>query len=118
MRYADGFVIAVPKKNVAAYARMSKKAGKIWKKYGALEYCECVGDDLKVKFGVAFPRLAKTKPSETVVFSWIVYKSKRDRDRVNKMVMSDRAIAKMMKEPAIFDVKRMAYGGFKIIVDM
>ncbi len=118
MRYADGFVIPVPKSKVAAYQRMSKKAGKIWKEYGALEYCECVGDDIKGNMGIPFPRLAKLKANEVPVFSWIVYKSKKDRDRVNKKVMADKRIAKMMTDPAVFDYKRMSYGGFKMIVDM
>ncbi len=118
MRYADGFVIAVPKKNIAAYRRIAQKAGKIWKQHGALEYCECVGDDLKVKMGVAFPKLAKVKAGETVVFSWIVYKSKAHRNAVNKKVMSDPRIQKLATGPMVFDYKRMAYGGFKMIVDM
>lgn len=118
MPYADGFVLVVPKKNIAAYRRMSTKAGKIWKQHGALEYRECVGDDLKVKMGVAFPKLARAKSGETVVFSWIVYKSKAHRNAVNKKVMSDPRIQKMVNEPMLFDLKRMAYGGFKTIVDM
>ncbi len=118
MPYVDGFVIPVKKKNVAAYQRMSKIAGKIWKKYGALEYRECVGDDLESQFGIPFTKLAKTKSKETVVFSWIVYKSKAHRNAVNKKVMADPRIAKMMKDKPPFDDKRMSYGGFKTIVDM
>ena len=118
MSYVDGFLIPVPKKNVAAYRRMSAKAGKIWRELGALEYRECVGDDLAVKMGVPFTRSAKAKAGETVVFSWIVYRSKAERDRVNAKVMKDPRIAKMMEGKAMpFDVKRMAYGGFKVIVD-
>ncbi|HEX5044995.1 MAG TPA: DUF1428 domain-containing protein [Candidatus Polarisedimenticolaceae bacterium] len=118
MSYVDGFLIPLPKKNVAAYRRMSAKAGKIWRELGALEYRECVGDDLAVKMGVPFPRAAKAKGGETVVFSWIVYRSKAQRDRVNAKVMKDPRIAKMMEgEVMPFDVKRMAYGGFKVIVD-
>lgn len=117
MAYVDGFVIPVPKKKLAAYKRMAAVAGKVWKGYGALDYKECVGDDLKVKMGLPFPKLAKTKNGETVVFSYIVYKSKAHRDAVNKKVMKDPRIAKMMTEPMPFDDKRMAYGGFKVLVD-
>ena len=118
MSYVDGFLIPVPEKNLAAYRRMSVKAGKVWRELGALEYRECVGDDLGVKMGASFPKTAKAKAGETVVFSWIVYKSKAHRDRVNAKVMKDPRIAKMMEGKAMpFDVKRMAYGGFKVIVD-
>ncbi|MBL8703234.1 MAG: DUF1428 domain-containing protein [Rhodospirillales bacterium] len=118
-RYVDGFVIPVPKRNVAAYAAMSKKAGKVWKEHGALDYIECVGDDIKSDFGIPFVKLAKTKPSETVVFSYIVYKSKAQRDKVNAKVMKDKRITAMMHNKKMpFDVKRMTYGGFKMIVDM
>ena len=119
-RYADGFVIVVPKKNLKAYEAISKKAGKVWKEYGALEYLECVGDDLNMKFGTPFPKLAKTKPNEVVVFSWILYKSRAHRDKVNAAVMKDPRMAKLMdktKYPELFDTKRMAYGGFATIVE-
>lgn len=117
MKYADGFVIPVRKKNLPAYIRMATKASKIWRKYGALDYKECVGDDLKVSMGLRFPRMAKLKPSETVVFSWIVYKSKAHRDRVNAQVMKDPEIQGMCDEKSMpFDVKRMAYGGFEVRV--
>ena len=117
MRYVDGFVLAVPKKNVTAYFKMAKKACKIWTEHGALEYRECVGDDLAVKMGLPFPRLAKLKPGETVVFSWIVYKSRSHRDRVNAKVMKDPRLAKMMTPEVVpFDVKRIIYGGFKTLV--
>jgi len=117
-RYVDGFVIPVPKKNVQAYRRMAKVAGKVWRDHGALEYRECVGDDLKVKMGVAFPRLAKLKPGETVVFSWIVYKSRAHRNQVNAKVMKDPRLAKFMDPKKMpFDFKRTAYGGFKILVE-
>ena len=119
MSYVDGFVLTVPTKNLAAYRRMAKKSGKIWREYGALEYRECVGDDLKVTFGVPFPRLARAKPSETVVFSWIVYKSREHRDRVNAKVMKDPRLAGMCGSKSMpFDMKRMAYGGFKVLVDL
>lgn len=117
MAYVDGFVIPVPKKNLAAYRRMAAKAGKVWRELGAIDYKECVGDDLKCSFGVAFPKLAKAKSSETVLFSFIVYKSRQHRDAVNKKVMKDPRIAKMMTGKPPFDFNRMAYGGFKVIVD-
>ena len=119
MKYVDGFVLAVPKKNVAEYRRMAQAAGKIWRKHGALEFRECVGEDLKTKMGVPFPRLAKTKAGETVFFSYIVYKSRAHRDSVNKKVMKDPRMNKMMDGKEMpFDVKRMAYGGFKVLVDV
>jgi uncharacterized protein YbaA (DUF1428 family) len=115
----DGFLIPVPRKSLAAYRRMSVQAGKVWKELGALEYRECVGDDLKVKTGTSFTKSAGIRAGETVVFSWIVYRSKAHRDRVNAKVMKDPRIAKMMEGKAMpFDVKRMAYGGFKVIVDV
>ncbi len=118
-RYADGFVLAVPRKKLDAYRRISQKAGKVWKELGALEYVETVGDDLKIKMGRPFPRLVKPRTGEVVVFSWIVYKSKGDRDRVNKKVMKDPRIANAMDPKSMpFDMKRMAYGGFKVLVDM
>ena len=120
MPYVDGFVIPVPKKNVSKYRAIARKAAKIWRKHGALEYRECVGDDIDGKgMGVPFPRLAKVKRGETVVFSWVVFKSRAHRDRVNARVMKDPTIAKMMKDPKAmpFDAKRMTYGGFKVIVD-
>lgn len=119
MKYVDGFVVPVPEKNVAAYRRIARLAGKIWREHGALEYRECVGDDLKVKMGMSFPRLSKIKPGETVFFSWIVYKSRAHRDSVNKKVMEDPRLAKMMNMKAMpFDVRRMTYGGFKALVDL
>ena len=95
MRYVDEYFLPVPKKKLATYRRMAQKAGTIWREHGALEYRECAGDDLDVKFGVPFPRLAKAKPGETVVFSWIVYKSRAHRDRVNAKVMKDPRITGM-----------------------
>jgi len=119
MRYADGFVLPVPKKNLEAYRRIAQKAGKVWREHGALEYRECAGDDLNVKFGVPFTRMIKLKPGETVVFSWIVYKSRAHRDQVNAKVMKDPRLAKMVDPKAMpFDVKRMVYGGFKVLVDL
>jgi uncharacterized protein YbaA (DUF1428 family) len=119
MQYVDGFVVPVPKKNLKAYRRMAQKAGKIWREYGALEVKECVADDVKVGKRTSFPRSVKLKPGETVVFSYIVYKSRGDRDRVNAKVMKDPRLAKMMDPKAMpFDAKRMFYGGFKVLVDL
>lgn len=118
-RYVDGFVLPIPKKNLAAYRRIARIAGRVWRQHGALEYRECVGDDLKVKCTGSFPRQCKTKPGETVVFAWIVYKSRAHRDRVNAKVMSDPRLLKMMKSVAMpFDVKRMASGGFRVLVSV
>jgi uncharacterized protein YbaA (DUF1428 family) len=118
MAYVDGFVIPVPKKNLKAYRRIAAQAAKVWRKNGALEYRECIGDDLNTKMGVPFPRLARAKKGETVLFSWIVYKSRGHRDRVNKKVMQDPKIQAMLTAGAMpFDDKKMAYGGFKVIVD-
>jgi uncharacterized protein YbaA (DUF1428 family) len=115
--YIDGFVIPLPKKNVNAYRRIAQKAGKVWRNHGALEFRECVGDDLNIKMGLPFPRGIKIRPGETVLFSYIVYKSRAHRDRVNARVMKDPRLAKMMDPKAMpFDVKRMMYGGFKTIV--
>ena len=119
MKYVDGYVLPVPKKNLAAYRRMALKAGKVWIDHGALEVRECAGDDLQTKMAVSFPRTIKLKPGETVVFSWIVFKSRADRDRVNKKAMKDPRLAKMMDMKALpFDCKRMVYGGFKTLVDL
>jgi uncharacterized protein YbaA (DUF1428 family) len=118
MNYVDGFVLAVPKKNVEAYRKIAQKAAKIWREHGALEYRECVGEDLKPSFGVPFPKAAKAKANETVVFAWIVFKSRAHRDAVNKKVMKDPRLNDMMQgtKDMPFDVKRMVYGGFKVIV--
>lgn len=116
-QYVDGFVIAIPKRNIEAYRRMSRKAGKVWREHGALDYKECAGDDLKVKMGIPFTKLAKCKPGETVVFAWIVYKSRAHRDKVLAKVMKDPRMNKMVgPEGMPFDPKRMTYGGFNIIV--
>jgi uncharacterized protein YbaA (DUF1428 family) len=117
--YIDGFIVPLPKKNLAAYRSMSRKAGKVWREHGALDYRECIADDVKVGKLTSFPRSVKMKPSETVVFAYIVYKSRRDRDRVNALVMKDPRLAKMMNpKDAPFDGKRMIYGGFKTIVSV
>ena len=118
MRYVDGFVLPVPKKNIAAYRRLAQKAAKVWKDHGALEYRECVGDDLAVKPMVPFPRQMKLKPGETVVFAWIVYKSRAHRDRVNAKVMKDPRLNAMCDPQNMpFDCQRVVYGGFKVLVD-
>ena len=117
--YVDGFVVPVPKRNLDAYRRMARKAGKIWREYGALEVRECVGDDVPTGEVTSFTRGVKLKRGETVVFSWIVYKSRAHRDRVNAKVMDDPRLADMMDPKAMpFDAKRMVYGGFKVIVDL
>lgn len=119
MPYIDGFIVPVPKKKLADYRKLSRKAGKIWREYGALDYREAVADDVSVGKVTSFPRSVKQKPDETVVFSYILYKSRKDRDRINKKVMADPRMAKMMdpKSPP-FDSKRMIFGGFKTIVDL
>ena len=119
MAYVDGFVVPVPTANLAAYRRMSRSAGKLWREHGALEYRECVADDVQPGKLTSFPQAVKLKPDETVVFAWIVYKSRADRDRINAKVMADPRLAKMMdpnKPP--FDAKRMFWGGFKTFVDV
>lgn len=119
LRYVDGFVLPVPKKNLAAYRRMSRKAGKIWMEHGALGYVETVADDVKPGKVTSFPQGVKLKRGEVVVFSWIAYKSRTDRDRINKKVMKDPRLADMMDPKAMpFDAKRMVYGGFMTIVEM
>ncbi len=117
-RYVDGYVLPVPKKNLAAYRRLARKAGRIWKEHGALEFRECVGDDLDVKPGVTFPRQLRLKAGETVLFSWIVFASKAHRDRVNAKVMKDERLAGMDPKKMPFDCGRMVYGGFKVLVDI
>lgn len=118
MKYVDGFVIPVPKKNLAAYLKMAKLGAKVWREYGALEYRECVGDDLRIKgMPTSFPARLKLKPNETLVFSWIVYKSRAHRDRVNAKVMKDPRMNGFTPKSMPFDVKRMLMGGFKVMVD-
>ncbi|MCU0877198.1 MAG: DUF1428 domain-containing protein [Pirellulaceae bacterium] len=118
MSYIDGFVIPVPTENIQAYIKMSKMGGKIWMEHGALAYCECVGDDLDVKFGTPFPKTVKAKPGETVVFAYIVYKSRAHRDKVNAKVMADPRMKAPPNGEMPFDMKRIVYGGFKSIVDL
>ena len=119
MNYVDGFVLPVPKKNIAAYTRMARMASKIWKEHGALDYKECVGDDLNIKFCLPFTKGIKSKPGETIVFAYIVYKSRAHRDKVNAAVMKDPRLAEMCDPKNMpFDCKRMLYGGFKAIVEI
>jgi uncharacterized protein YbaA (DUF1428 family) len=117
MAYVDGFLLPVPRKNLDAYRRLSRKAGKIWREHGALDYKECLADDVSAKGTASFPRIAGTRPGEAVVFSWIVYKSKAHRNRVNAKVMKDPRM-KFDPKDMPFDVRRMAYGGFKVFVDI
>ena len=118
-RYVDGFVIPVPKRNLDAYRCMARKAGKVWRQHGALEYRECVADDVKAGKVTSFPQSVKRKRDETVVFAWIVFKSRAHRDRVNANVMEDPRLAEMMDPKAMpFDGKRMIYGGFEVVVDV
>jgi uncharacterized protein YbaA (DUF1428 family) len=119
MAYVDGFIVPVPTKNLPAYRKMSQKCGKVWREYGALEYREFVADDVKPGKWTSFPQSVKQKPDETVVFSYIVYKSRAHRDQVNAKVMKDERIAGMMDmKSAPFDGKRMIYGGFKLLIDV
>lgn len=118
-RYVDGFVLPVPVENVAAYRRMARKAGKVWREHGALDYVEAVADDVKPGKLTSFPQSVKLKAGETVVFSWIVFKSRKHRDKVNKKVMADPRLAALMSPDAMpFDAKRMIYGGFKTMVKL
>jgi len=116
MKYVDGYVIPVPKKYLKTYASMAKMGARMWMKHGALDYKECVGEDLKNKWGTSFSQMMKLKPGETVVFSYIVFKSRAHRDRVNVQVMKEMEKMGEMKEMP-FDIKRMVYGGFRVMVD-
>ncbi|MEX0589970.1 MAG: DUF1428 domain-containing protein [Xanthobacteraceae bacterium] len=119
MEYVDGFVLPLPKKNVNEYQRIAKLASKVWRDHGALDYRECVADDISVGKRTSFPRSVKMKPGETVVFAWITYKSRKHRDRIMKKVMADRRLAKFMDPKKMpFDARRMFWGGFKTIVQM
>ena len=119
MKYVDGYVLPVAKKHLPAYRRMAQMAGKVWRKHGALDYKECVGDDLKNQWGTPFPQMMKLKPGETVVFSYVVFKSRAHRDRVNAKVIKEmQKMSDMNMKDAPFDMKRMTYGGFKVLVDV
>lgn len=115
--YVDGFVLVVPKKKIADYKKVATKAAKVWREHGALDYRECAGEDLKIKMGTPFGKLTKAKPTETVVFAWITYKSRKHRDAVNKKVMADPRMEAMCDpENPPFDMKKFSYGGFETIV--
>ncbi|ALN91709.1 MULTISPECIES: DUF1428 domain-containing protein [Lysobacter] len=116
MSYVDGFVLAVPKKNLAAYRALARKAGKVWMEHGAQAYMETVEDDVAPGKTTSFPQAVKLKPGEVVVFSWIVYKTRAQRDKINKRVLNDPRLANMDPKKMPFDLKRMIYGGFKPIV--
>lgn len=117
VKFVDGYVLPVPQKSLKAYVRIARKAARIWREHGALDYKECVGEDLDVKFGIPFPRQLKLRRGETVVFSYVVFKSRAHRDRVNAKVMQDPRIASLCDPKSMpFDVKRMVYGGFKVLV--
>ncbi len=118
MQYVDGFILPVPKRNLRAYRALARSAAKIWKEYGALDYRECVAEDVKVGKWTSFPRSVKLKPNETVIFSWITYKSRKHRDRVNAKVMKDPRIAGLDPKTMPFDAKRMIYGGFETLVKL
>ena len=117
MPYVDGFVVPVPKRKLKAYRRLATRAGKIWREHGAVDYWECVADDVKPGKVTSFPRSVKLKSGETVLFSWIVFKSRAHRDRVNAKAIADPRLAKMMDDKSMpFDGRRMIYGGFKSLV--
>ena len=119
MAYVDGFIIAIPKTKITDYRKIARKAGKVWREHGALAYHECVADDVSVGKLTSFPRSVKMKPDETVVFSYIVFKSRKDRDRINAKVMKDPRLATMMAPGAMpFDTKRMIVGSFKTLVSV
>ena len=117
-RYVDGFVLPVPKANIEAYRSFAQDAGKVWREYGALDYVECVADDVKPGEVTSFPQSVKLEPDETVVFAWIVYESREHRDRVNEQVMKDPRIANMDPKSMPFDGKRMFWGGFEVLVEL
>jgi uncharacterized protein YbaA (DUF1428 family) len=118
MAYVDGFIVAVPKKNLAKYRKLARLAGKVWRGHGALAYTECIADDVPMGKITSFPRSVKQKPNETVVFAWITYKSRADRDRINKKVMADPRLSGMDMKKMPFDAKRMIYGGFKTMIEL
>jgi uncharacterized protein YbaA (DUF1428 family) len=119
MTYVDGFVVPVPKKKLAAYRKIAAKVGKVWMDHGALQFVECVADDVPYGKRTSFPRSVKLKPSETVVFAYVVWRSRAQRDRVMAKVMKDKRLASMMDPKAMpFDLKRMIFGGFRTIVSL
>jgi uncharacterized protein YbaA (DUF1428 family) len=116
--YVDGFLVPVPKDKIEAYRKLASDAGKIWKEYGALEFVECIAEDVKPGEVTSFPQAVKLEPGETVVFSWIVYKSRADRDRINELVMKDPRLNGQDMKAMPFDGKRMIFGGFETLVDL
>ena len=118
MAYVDGFLLAIPARKLAVYRRISTKAGKVWMDHGALEYRECIGDDLAQKGAATFQKRVKAKKGEVVVFSWIVYKSRAHRDKILPKILQDKRLTSMGAKDMPFDMKRMSYGGFKVLVDM
>ncbi len=117
MTYVDGFLLPLPRKNIPAYRRLAQLGAKVWMEHGALEYRECVGEDLDQTMMLPFPKTLATKKGETVVLAWIVFKSRAHRDRVNKKVLSDPRIAAMAQKKMPFDCARMVYGGFEVLVE-
>jgi uncharacterized protein YbaA (DUF1428 family) len=118
MPYVDGYVLAVPKRNLKAYRRVARLSGRVWRGHGAIEYKECVADDVNTGTGIPFPRLVRPRRGETIVFSFVVFKSRAHRDRVNAKVIKDPRLATLIRPGAMpFDVSRMAYGGFTVLVD-
>lgn len=117
MAYVDGFILAVPKKNMAQYRKMARRAGKVWREHGAINYVESVADDAPMGKVTSFPRSVKMKPDETVIFSWVTYKSRADRNRILKKVMADPRL-QMDNKNLPFDGKRMIYGGFKVFLEL
>jgi uncharacterized protein YbaA (DUF1428 family) len=117
-QYVDGYILAVPKKNLDAYREMAEKAGQVWKKYGAIDYVECIAEDVKPGKVTSFPQAVKLEPDETVIFSWITYKSREDRDRVNAAVMKDPFMASHDPKSTPFDSTRMFWGGFEKLVEL
>jgi uncharacterized protein YbaA (DUF1428 family) len=116
MAYVDGFIVAVPKKRLTEYRKLAKLGCKVWLEHGAIDYKECVADDVPMGKITSFPRSVKQKPGETVIFAWITYKSRAQRDRINKKVMADPRLTGMDMKNMPFDGKRMIFGGFKVFV--
>lgn len=118
MKYIDGFLLVVPKKNLAAYKKLAQMAGRVWMEHGALDYHECVGEDLATRCGTAFPKAAKAGKGDLVVFSWITYKSRAHRDKVNAKVMQDPRLTALATQTMPFDMKKLSHGGFDVLVDL
>ena len=116
-RYVDGYILPLPKKSIEAYREQAALAGKVWKEHGALEYIECIGEDVKPGKVTSFPQAVRLEPDETVVFAWIVYESRAERDRINAAVMKDPRLAGMNPHTMPFDAMRMFWGGFEMFVE-